>query len=329
MIENIVNMPPSPTYIITAGELAGLTRKTVTTVLAELAALPQHTVYTLPNGKIAIPPGLVKVYLASQGVDYRFTVIAHINLKGGTGKTTTAITSATRAAQYGFNTCILDLDSQASASVAFDRAAVGDEAIFDDVWQRPAETVRAALKKIDAPLYLLPSSLDNSILDTNLNHPALQQRAVKGVCDELQRQGFNLVVIDCPPSLGAAVISTVCAANLVVIPVNDDIFSLRGLDAALQEIAAICRSFQIPTPDIKILYTKFDRRISSSVETFEELAAAYPEQLIPAPIRTSSHFTRALKYHATVFASSRHSPAKDDYDAYVRHVLGFPESYKD
>ncbi len=322
-------MASSLTYILTADELGRLTRQTVTTVLTELSAFPQPIIgYKLPGGKIGIPPQMVKVYLAEKGVDYSFKVIAHINLKGGTGKTTTAITAATRAMQYGFNTCILDLDSQASASVAFDKMAGDDDAIFDEIWQHPVDSLRGALKKIDTPLYILPSSLDNSLLDLHLNHPSQQLRAVKSVCDELKNQGFNLVMVDCPPSLGAAVISTICAADIVVIPVGDDIFSRKGLEFTLHEIAAMCQGFKIPSPTIKILYTKFDRRISTSVESFRELASAYNERLIPVPIRTSSQFTKALRQHATVSAFSRQSTAKGDYDAYVRDSVGFPEGLR-
>ncbi len=318
-------MIQAPTYILTADELGRLTGQTTKAVLTAFQA---DDLCKMAGGKMGIPPELVRADLAQKGIDYSCKVIAHINLKGGTGKTTSTITAATRAVQYGFKVCILDMDSQASATVAFDSLPGEDDSIFCDIWQHPAEMLTGALRMITESLYILPSSLDNSLLDLNLIHPAAQKNAVRGVCAELKKQEFDLVMIDCPPSLSAAVISTICAADIVVVPVCADIFSRKGLELTLNEIAAMCETFHITPPEIKILYTKFDRRINMSIDTYRLLKDMYADNFIPVPIRISTEFSKALEQHVTVFASSRQSQAKEDYDMYVRHLLGLPEGGK-
>lgn len=310
--------------LLTTEELGRLTHRTAKDVESDFQP---DEVRKLPGGKTCIVPKAVRTFLARRGVSFDGKVVAHINLKGGTGKTTSTITAATRAVQYGFRTCILDLDSQASASVAFNAIAKeGEDAIFYDIWQKPEDLLPGALKQLEERLFILPSSLDNSLLDVHLVHPASQKRAVRSVCDVLKAQGFDLIVIDCPPSLSAVVISTICAADMVVIPVCADIFSRKGLELTLNELASLCDTFQIAPPVIKILYTKFDRRINVSIKTYRLLKEMYEDNLIPNPIRISSEFSKALEQHTTIFSSGRWNQAKADYDAYVRHILHLSKS---
>jgi len=305
-------------YLITAEELGLLTRQTVTRVFQEI---DQQQCIKLAPGILGVPPHLAREYLRGRGVDYTSRVIAHFNLKGGTGKTTTTITAATRAAQYGFRTCILDMDPQGSASLAFNVVPKEDDQIFCDVWEQPSEKVIDALRKLDDSLYILPSSLENETLNTTLFEPELQKQAVRGVCDVLRKKGFDLIMIDCPPSIGTHVISSICAANIVVIPVCSDAYSRRGIVLTLQEIASVCQRFQRALPRVQILYTRFDKRLKISTQVLQTLIKTYRKLFIPTPIGTSSEFAKALENRETVFASLRKNSAKDDYDQYVRYLL--------
>ncbi len=306
-------------YILTARELGTLTGQSTREILHHF---DHQECINISGGLVGIPPQQVKKHLSARGVDYSFSVVAHINLKGGVGKTISSITAATRAVQYGFNTCLLDMDSQGSASLAFGIIPDEEAPVFCDVWQRPSEMVKDSLIHITDHLSLLPSSLENGLLDVHLMNPASQKHAVRGVCDVLQAHEFDLVIIDCPPSLGAAVISTICAADTIVIPVCGDSFSLKGLKLTLSEITSICEVFHLTQPTIHILYTKFDRRLKISRETFQQLSAMYHNLLIPVPIRTSSKYTNALAKQETIFATTRKSLAREDYDNYVRYLLG-------
>jgi chromosome partitioning protein len=276
----------------------------------------------LPGGSTGVPPVSVRKFFESGGFKYKFTKLAHVNLKGGIGKTTTAITTATRAAQFGFKTCILDMDSQGSASMAFNKLPDENDLIFRDVWQNPSKMVMDAVKEIEDGLWILPSSLENSLLDLSLSNPASQKNAVKNVCETLRESGFDLVIIDCPPSLNAAVISSICAADVVIIPVCSDAFSMRGLEITMEEIGSICEAFNMEQPRIRVLYTKYDRRMQISRDTMDVLSKKYKKFLAPVTIRTSSHFSKALSQKETVFASHRKSIARDDYDRYTRYLLG-------
>lgn len=305
-------------YLLTVAELAKAIKKHHDEVIKHFS----ENDFIEINGRISgLHPDAVKSFLKERGVDFSFSVLACINLRGGIGKTTATVSLATRAAQYGFNVCIIDLDPQGSASLTFDAMPKDDEPIFYDVWQKPEEMLPAALKPIQTNLSVLPSSLENALLDSSLMNPANQKKAVQKVCNRLQNTGFDLVLIDCPPSLGAATISSICAADTILIPIGSDAFSIKGLELTLSEIDSITDAFGIDTPQIRILFSKYDRREKISAETIDLLQTQYKQEYLPVPIRTSTDFSKALQKHQTVFASTLKSNAKDDYDLVARDIL--------
>ncbi|MEO5969123.1 MAG: ParA family protein [Bdellovibrionia bacterium] len=309
-------------YILTPTELAGAIGKTnawVSKVFKEIDTV------SLPGRRVGLPPDSVRAYLnEKEGVDYSFKVISHLNLRGGIGKTTASTTLATRAAQYGHKVALLDLDSQGSASLNFNIIPGHEDPVFIDIWPSP-KTVNDALVKVDTNLYVLPSSLDNGLLDSSLSKPADQKTAVQSVCKELKKLGFTLVIIDCPPSLGSAIVSTICASDTIVVPVGSDIFSTRGLKLTFDEIHSVCETFNVPIPDIKILFSRYDGREKLSLTTLSEIARdpAYSKSLLPCFIRTSSELPKVTKNKETVFATMKRTTAREDYDTYSRYVLGF------
>ncbi len=245
-----------------------------------------------------------------------------MNLKGGVGKTTTAVTIASRAVEYGFRTCVLDLDAQASATLALGIDPKDDDKIFRDVWPAPDESLPNALHEIQEFFALLPSALENSLLDVDLAKPASQKRAVAGVCDVLRRAGFDLVIVDCPPSLGAAPISTACAADVIVVPAGNDAFSARGIELTMQEVAAIRETFGLGRVDVRVLSTMVDGREKLASVYLDALAQRYGPLLLPGFIRRSTEFSKALERRETVFAAPRASGPKEDYDRVTRALLG-------
>jgi chromosome partitioning protein len=302
-------------------ELAALTDSSAPILAKKLGP---ESILQGADGHLGVAPDAVRGILEECGADFTFRTVAHINMRGGIGKTTAALSLAARAAQYGWRVCLLDLDSQGSASLAFGVVPESDDPVFYDVWQNPDELVAAAIRRVAENLYVLPSSLQNGLLDSSLQNPASQKKAVREVCRVLGESGFDLVVIDCPPSLGAAVISTICAVDTVVIPTGADAFSFKGIEITLREIRSICDTFSITLPRLRILYSRFDRRERVAVDAAARLANEFGEYLLPVPIRTCSEFNKALERRETVFAATTRSRAREDYDAYAREILQVP-----
>ncbi|MCP4004536.1 MAG: ParA family protein, partial [bacterium] len=129
-------------------------------------------------------------------------------------------------------------------------------------------------------------------------------------------------VIDCPPSLGAAVISTICATDVLVIPLWSDAFSFKGVDLTLEEIESICDTFNLEPPTARLLFSRHDKREKLSARAIERLTTEYQELFVPSVIGTSTELSRALARKETIFASPRSSPVKTAYDRFARIILG-------
>ena len=200
----------------------------------------QSELNQLDIGQCQLNPAGVRRLLESHGVDYSPRIMTYTSLKGGTGKTTSSVATAVRAVDYGFRPCILDLDSQGSATLALGVLPNEDDAVFVDVWQKSSEHIPQALRTHPTGVSILPSSLDNSLLDVQLVNPNAQKNAVRDVCSAIFENGFDLIVIDCPPSLGTAVIAIICDANTVVIPTNIKHFHLKAFELSLRDRKTIC-----------------------------------------------------------------------------------------
>lgn len=307
-------------YALSPSELAELCKK-------KLPAVSMHfRDRTIPMGgkRAGINPGDIKEFLKKRGADYSFKVISHLNLKGGCGKTTAAVNLATRAKQYGHNVCILDLDSQASATLTFNILARPDQPVFVDVFEDP-KSVKQALIEIEPSLSILPSSLNNGVLDSYFSSkPKLIKTAVKNICAELKNMGFTLVVIDCSPALSGSVISTICASDMIIVPVGSDVYSKRGLELTVEEVKNICDTFHLPIPKIKILFSKYDGREKISLDALTDITQdkAFSKFMLQCFIRTCSELPKAAKNGETVFANFKKSTAREDYDMYARTILG-------
>lgn len=312
-------------YLLTCEELADLCGATENKIKKKLN---RNESLSIRGGKTGILPFVVKKFLKENGIDYSCQIVAIINMRGGIGKTTASINTATRAKQYGFKTCIIDMDPQGSTTLAFDMTPEEDDPIFYDIWQKPDEMVMGTIKKIDEDLYIIPSSLENGLLDASLINPGHQKNAVRDVCNVLKANGFEIIIIDNPPSLGTAVISSVCAADTIVVPMFSDAFSFKGLDITINEIHSICSTFNMGEPKVRVLFSKYDRREKASETALLELKDRYSKYFIPFPIRTSTEFSKALQRRETIFASYRKSTAKEDYDMYVKHILGLDKISK-
>lgn len=269
-----------------------------------------------------LEPSAVRHVLQSFGVSFDFRVFAFINLKGGVGKTTSSLVLANRAAQLGFRTCVLDLDAQASATLAFAYEAPDEDIpVFQNIWQTP-DRLASALQQSSPFLAYLPSSLENSLLDVSLMNPTAQKGAVRRVCDAAQAIGYDIVILDCPPSLGGAVISSICAADVIVVPVACDAFSKRGLQLTMEEAVAIRDTFGLEPPYIRVLPTMLDRRRSLTEPFLETLRLEYGEQILADGIRTSSIFSRILEKRTHLFSTGvQRAAVHHDYDDMVTPLL--------
>jgi chromosome partitioning protein len=263
-------------------------------------------------------PEDVRTTLLAAGYKYPQKVISVQMLKGGVAKTTSVLNMGLRAAMYGARVLFIDLDQQANLSFAL---GVEDESL--PVWVDIVEkkkSIEECVRFIEPHVDLIPSSLNNSVMDRVLmNSNRNWAQAVKVPLEKI-RHRYDLILIDTAPALSATNTAVTIASDEVILPVNPDKFAMLGLEKNLLELADIKVDFDLQF-DRKILFTKFDGRENTSHELLQKCIDSFADELMTGYIRTSSEVKNSVRSGKSLFAGK--SPVKADYDLVTREVLGF------
>lgn len=298
-------------FLLSTVDLAALVGKDPQEVIQEVESLigPLRL-------KSQLPPQFVRRYLSSLGYQYPHKVISFQMLKGGVAKTTSAMNFGLRAAMYGARILFVDLDQQANLTYALGMEAE-EKPVWVDIIEKKA-TAEQATVSIDEGIDLIPSSLNNSVLDrVLLNSNRNWAQAVKGPLREVQAF-YDLVIIDTAPNLSAINTAVTCASDLVILPINPDKFSLLGLNKHLEDLKDLEKEFDLHF-EKKILFTRFDARESASHEILSHCAEKFEDSLLKSYIRTSSEIKNTIRSSRTIFSNK--SNAKTDYDLATREIL--------
>ncbi|WII71436.1 ParA family protein [Bdellovibrio sp. 22V] len=276
---------------------------------------------TVLQKKVKTPwlmPEEVRQVLLAEGYKYPRKVISIQMLKGGVAKTTSVLNMGLRAAMYGARVLFIDLDQQANLSFAL---GVEDESL--PVWVDIVEkrkSIEECVRFVEPHVDLIPSSLNNSVLDrVLLNSNRNWAQAVKAPLEKIKHR-YDLILIDTAPALSAINTAVTVASDEVILPVNPDKFAFLGLQKNLSELEDIKQDFELSF-ERKILFTKFDGRENTSHELLQKCIESFEDSLMKGYIRTSSEVKNTVRSGKSLFAGK--SPVKADYDFVTREMLGF------
>ncbi|MDE8651782.1 ParA family protein [Novosphingobium album (ex Liu et al. 2023)] len=227
--------------------------------------------------------------------------VAIANQKGGVGKTTTAINVATALAATGWKTLLLDLDPQGNASTGLGLPSSARERSSYDILvdQAPVESciVPSQIPNLD----IIPATVDLSGAEVELvGADDRAHRLSKALRSDF---GYDICLVDCPPSLGLLTLNALTAADTLLVPLQCEFFALEGLSQLLQTVERVQQRFNPELGIIGIALTMFDRRNRLTDQVSEDVRSCLGklvfETTIPRNVRLSeapSHGLPALIY---------------------------------
>ncbi len=250
-------------------------------------------------------------------------VLAIANQKGGVGKTTTAANLGVYLAAAGRRVLLIDMDSQANAtsSLGFDKHNL-PRSIYNTLVDGKA------LAEVTIPsgrdgLDLAPASVQLAGAEVELVPLMAREHRLARAVDKV-RDRYDLVLIDCPPSLGLLTLNALAAADDVLIPLQSEYLALEGLMQLRQTIDLVVGHVNPHLQIFGIVLTMFDGRNNLSSQVQEEVRAHFPGELfdtvIPRNVRLSeapSHGQSIREYDPT----SRGATAYEQLAAEMLHRL--------
>ena len=220
-------------------------------------------------------------------------IIAMCNQKGGVGKTTTTINLGAALAEYGRRVLLVDFDPQGALSVGLGMNPHElDETVYNLLMDRSAD-VRSVIRTTGTEgLDLIPANIDLSAAEVQLVGEVAREmvlgRALRPVLEE-----YDVVLIDCQPSLGLLTVNALTASHGVVIPLECEFFALRGVALLVETIDKV-RDRLNPGLEIDgILATMFDPRTLHSREVVSRVVEAFGDRVFHTVIGRTVKFPDA------------------------------------
>jgi chromosome partitioning protein len=262
--------------------------------------------------------------IARVGGAGRATVVAFANQKGGVGKTTTTVSVGAALAQGGARVLLVDLDPQGNASTGLDVRISGDEPSTYDVIVEGLPIDQAVRRTAVEGLDVLPSSLELAGAEVELVQAMARERALARAIDAA-RPGYDLILIDCPPSLGLLTINAFVAADQLLVPIQCEYYALEGLSQLLRTVGLVEQNLNSGLAIGNVVLTMFDARTRLAQQVVDEVRSFFGERAFATVIPRTVRLSEAPSYAQpiTVFdPESKGAQAYFDLAAEIGTRLG-------
>ena len=244
-------------------------------------------------------------------------IIAVVNQKGGVGKTTTAVNLTAALTDLGLKVLLCDFDPQANATsgMGLDKRKIKNTVYDVIIGETEAEKTIVHTKYGD----VLPSSADLAGASVELIGEANRERKL-GEALESVKGNYDLIFIDCPPSLEMLTLNGLCAADGILVPVQCEYFALEGLSDLMGTLRAVKRKLNPRLEIFGVVLTMFDGRTNFSTQVAQEVRRHFPGKVLSAVVPRNIRLAEAPSHGIPVTSYDKHSRGAKAYKAMAEEI---------
>lgn len=247
-------------------------------------------------------------------------IIAIANQKGGVGKTTTSVNLAASLAVAGKRALIVDVDPQGNSTtgLGIDRSNLNSglyEALIDTV------PLIEVVRRTDLPnLSIVPATRDLFGAEIELINFENRERRLKEALSSVQ-QGYDYVLLDCPPSLGLLTLNALTSADSLLVPLQSEYYALEGLSSLLETLKLVQKALNPELYLEGILITMFDSRNRLSHQVYEEIRTHFPDRLFRTVIHRNVRLSESPSHGKPVYLYDLTSIGARDYIELAKELI--------
>jgi len=244
-------------------------------------------------------------------------IIAVVNQKGGVGKTTTAVNLTAALTELGLKCLLCDFDPQANATsgLGVDKRKIKHsvyDVVINDV---PAANAVVHTKYGD----VLPSSADLAGAAVELIGAEAREQQLATALRKIRDQ-YDVIFVDCPPSLELLTLNGLCAADSILVPVQCEYYALEGLSDLMSTLRMVKRRLNPKLEIFGVALTMFDGRTNFSAQVAQEVRRHFPGKVFAAVVPRNIRLAEAPSHGIPVSAYDRTSRGAAAYKAMAEEI---------
>ena len=248
-------------------------------------------------------------------------VIAMCNQKGGVGKTTTTINLGAALAELGRRVLLIDFDPQGSLSVGLGiNPHTLDTSIYDLLMVKGTDPHQVIQPTKVEGMDLLPANIDLSAAEVQLVSEVAREHTLSRTIAPLKKD-YDIIIIDCAPSLGLLTVNALTSADGVLIPLECEFFALRGVAMLTDTISKVQERLNNKLQLIGILGTMYDPRTLHNREVLDRVEEAFGDKVFITKIRRTVKFPETTVAGEPITTYAPTSPAAQQYRDLAKEVL--------
>ena len=244
-------------------------------------------------------------------------IIAVVNQKGGVGKTTTAVNLTAALTELGLKVLLCDFDPQANATsgLGVDKRKIKYSVYDVTINDVPARQAIVSTKYGD----VLPAAADLAGATVELigadNRERVLEKALLSVKDQ-----YDLIFIDCPPSLEMLTLNGLCAADAILVPVQCEYYALEGLSDLMSTLRMVKKRLNPRLEIFGVALTMFDGRTNFSTQVAQEVRRHFPGKVFSSVIPRNIRLAEAPSHGIPVTVYDRASRGAKAYKAMAEEI---------
>jgi len=248
------------------------------------------------------------------------TVIAVTNQKGGVGKTTTAVNLAYYLSKSDKKTLLIDFDPQGNATSGLGIDKQSLQFTMADVAMESATLDQVILATAYKNLFLAPTTPCLADVEVQLAQAEKRFSRLKNAIEKSQG-GYDVIVIDSPPSLSLLTVNGLIAAKYVLLPVQAEFYALEGLGQLLETMKLVRKAMNPTLELLGVLPTMMDTRTTLSGQVHEEIKKHFPGKVFDTVIPRNIRLAEAPSHGLPIGAYDRFSKGARAYKAFTKEVI--------